>query len=343
MKSILKNLFSSNVKLKAMALVLALLSWYIVNIITNYDKTIANLDLNVDLPDGWAVLGKTSSDFQVTFRGTKEDLLLIDDRTVLLNADLTDGEFDKREYETTRQIRLGPRNVTHNSKARVAEIDPSLIEVRIGLEGQKQLPLRVNLTGDPVLGMQVETIVTDPPRVTLYGASERLEAITALQTSPLNLSDRVGSFEQRVDVLPPTADWVGRVEPSRVLVRVTLVGLTEDRRFTGIPVRLYRDPAEGPMPDLIPNPALVDVSLQGSPALLDALDVSEIRAFAEAGPDTNGSRVFVNIPAGLEVLDVNPARVRLRPRPLPTPIPALPPTETGSQEAPSEPENEETP
>lgn len=323
MISRIRRFFSSNLKLKGMALALALLSWYIVNKITNYDKTISNLSLEVNLPDGWAVLGKSTDDFQVIFRGTKEDLLLLDDRTVELSVDLSDESLDPNQYETFLPVRLTPRNVNHNSKARVAEINPPDLEVRVVLEGQKQLPLRVNLTGEAVLGLQVETIATEPQRVTLFGARERLEPITALQTSPLNLSDRVGSFEQRVDVLPPTPDWVGRVEPARVTVRVTLVGLTEDRRFSNIPIRLYRDPASGPGPDLLPNPALVEVLLQGSPELLDSISTSDIRAFAEATNANGRSPVVVNVPPGLDVLDISPSevRMRLRPEPAPTPPP----------------------
>ena len=334
MNARIKRLFSSNLKLKAMALALALLSWYIVNSITNYDKTITNLNLEVQLPDGWSVLGKSAETFQITFQGTKEDLLLLDDRTVELSVDLSGENLDPNQYENFLPVTLTSQNVNHNSRARVAEISPAELELRVVLEGQKQLPLRVNLTGEAVLGLQVETLTTEPQRVTLFGARERLEPITALQTAPINLSDRVGSFEQRVDVLPPTQDWVGRVEPSRVTVRVTLVGLTEDRRFTNVPVRIFRDPAQGPGPDLIPNPALVDVLLQGSPELLDATSASDIRAFVEANDRDARLPVIVHVPRGLEVLDITPSEVRLRPRPQPTPAPA-PEPEPSEEENPS--------
>lgn len=93
----MKRLFSHNLKLKGLALLFALLSWYIVNQITSYDKAVPNMTLALQLPERWAVLEQSASEFQVVFRGTKEDLLLLDHRNVTLEADLRNLDFDDRE------------------------------------------------------------------------------------------------------------------------------------------------------------------------------------------------------------------------------------------------------
>lgn len=308
----MRPFLKSNVKLKGVALLLAVLTWTIVDLLTNYPKTLLTPEVRVQLPEGWAVIGREPSEFQILFQGTREDLNFINENSLEIIVDLSSESFDPSVVDNVRTVELTPRNVLHNSRARVASIQPASLRVRVGLEGQKQLPLRVNQTGELLSGLQVETITVDPPRVTLYGARDRLESVTALQTSPLNLTEKVGNFEQRVDVLLPSPDWVGRVEPARVQVRVTLVGLTEDRLFTEIPVRVSYDPASASPLRLFPDPPVVAASLKGGADLLDRLEPASLRAFVTAGKASEEARVYLHHPPGLELLDVQPPVVTLR-------------------------------
>lgn len=318
--------FTHNYKLKAIALGLAWLTWYIVTTITNFDKVISNVNLVLMLPEGWAVLDKSTDEFQVTFRGTKEDLLMLDERSVQLFVDLRNEEFSP-----TKRIRLTNRIVTHNSKARVYELHPAYVELRLGREGSRRLPVRPTTSGEPAEGMRLESVVYEPTHVTLFGAEDRLDAITSLQTQPVNLADRVRSFEQRVDVLIPSQDWIGRVEPSRVTVRVNLAGLTEDRVLEGVPVRIsLPGDYEGALP-LEAVPQQVSLTLKGRPELLDELTPDTIYAFAPVESGRNEARVIVHLPAGVELLDVRPRNVALR---TPPPTPPAAPSPPADAEAP---------
>lgn len=311
--------FKSNLKLKGIALVLALLTWTVVDLLTNYPKSLITPSLRVQLPEGWAVIGRDASEFQILFQGTREDLNFINEGNLEILIDLRAEQFDPSLVDNVRTVTLTPRNIIHNSRARVASVQPNTVSIRVGLEGQKQLPLRVNQTGELLPGLHVETITVEPPRVTLYGAIDRLESVTALQTSPLNVSEKVGSFEQRVDVLLPSPDWVGRVEPARVLVRVALVGLTEDRLFTEIPVRISYDPDAPRQRIFDPDPPVVSASLKGSAELLNRLEPNALRAFVAAEGGEGEARVYLHHPPGLELLDVQPPAVMLRERKLSVP------------------------
>lgn len=320
----MRAFYRTNLKLKAIALLLALLSWTIVDVLTNYPKTLIAQEVRVQLPEGWAVVGRDPSEFQLLFQGTREDLGFLNENNLEIVVDLRAEEFDPSLMENVRTVTLTPRNVIHNSRARVAAIEPETVQIRVGLEGQKSLPLRVNQTGELLGGLQVETITVEPQRVTLYGARDRLEAVTALQTSPLTLTEKVSSFEQRVDVLLPSPDWVGRVEPARVLVRVNLVGLTQDRLFENIPVRVSYDPGAEVTGHLIPEPRTVSVSLKGGEELLNRLDPASLRAFVAAGTAGEEAQVFLHHPPGLELLDVQPPSVRLEVRREAVPEAAVP-------------------
>jgi len=322
-----------NYKLKGISLLLAILSWGIVNQITNNDKTFPEVPVRVIFPEGWAIRDKDVNTVRVTFRGTRDDLADLNAESIQVVVDLRN-----EEYEPEKVIVLRPRQVTHGgNNSRITSIQPDILTLKLGREGEKQLPILVNQIGNPPAGFKVDAIVVEPPLVTLVGAEDLLETINALQTTPLLLSEKIQSFDQRLDVLPPSPDWVGEVEPSRVLVRVTVAGLTVERKLSGIPLMLTH-PADQQIPlRQKVEPPVVDVFLKGSPQLLDELDLRKVQAFVSAenleNQDSDFRKVNVLVPAGLEVLGVQPDQVRIRTvppatpvSPTPTPVPA--PTST---------------
>lgn len=332
-----KKKWLHNYRLKGMALILAILSWGIVKQITNNDKVINEVPVRINFPEGWAIRDKDSNSVQITFRGTREDLLMLDSQTVQVLIDLRDEEFASEKTVTIR-----PRQVAYTgSNARITAIQPDTLHLQLGKEGQKQLPILVSQAGSPPDGIKLEAVVAEPGLVTLIGAEDLLDNINALQTAPLNLSDKIQSFEQRLDVLLPNPEWVGRVTPSRVLVRVTLAGLTIERRFSDIPLMLTLPAGNQTPMRLTAEPDTVDVFLRGSPQLLDELDTRRIQAFVSAqsspSPRGNERKVNVLVPAGLEVLGVQPDRVTIKrmpePAPTPTALPSAPESETVPPEA----------
>ncbi|WFB35921.1 CdaR family protein [Kiritimatiellota bacterium B12222] len=336
-----------NYKLKGMALVLAILSWVIVKQITNNDKEVKNVPVRILYPDGWAIRDKSINEVQVTFRGTLEDLANLDRKSVQVNVDLR-----AEAYEPEKIITLSPRQVSFTGgNTRIISIEPSVVELQLGREGSKQLPVIVSQTGTPPEGFKVEAIEVDPPLSTLVGAEDLLESISSLQTVPINLSDKIQSFDQRVDLLLPHPEWVGKIEPSRVFVRVTLAGLTVERKFSKIPVMLTYPAGKLTSVPLTAIPVEVDVYLKGSPQLLDQLDIRKVQAFVTVestdGQGGNSRKVNVLVPAGIEVLGVQPDRIELKKMPAPTPVPtAVSPTPTPLPTAtpvPPRPQSEATP
>lgn len=301
--------FLHNIHLKAIALLLAILSWAIVSQITNNETGISEVPISITIPQGWAIRDQDVRVVDLTFRGTREDLLQLDERTVEVVVDLRDEEF-----LTRRSIALTPRMVNFTAgNVRVTDIQPSQVELRFGREGSQDLPVVVTQIGQPPEGLTIESIQVEPAVVRLFGEQELLETIRSLQTEPLDLSDRIRSFEQRLDINLPSESWVGRVTPPRVLVKVNLAGVTEERRFTNIPL-LVVQPVNQAMERQIVTPNEVEVFLAGSPQLLDSLDPKEIRAFITLEEDQGPERrVRVLVPEGINVLGVRPDTALLLP------------------------------
>ena len=298
-----------NIRLKGIALVLAVLSWAIVSQITNNETGIADVPITLTIPQGWAIRDQDVLSVDITFRGTREDLLQLDERTVEVVVDLRDEAF-----LTERSITLTPRMVNFTAgNVRVTEIQPQNLQLRFGREGSQELPVLVSQRGEPPEGLTVESIQVEPSVVRLFGEQELLETINSLQTAPLDLSDRIRSFEQRLEVMPPSESWIGRVTPSRVLVKVNLAGVTVERRFSEIPLLMVH-PVNQDLERRNVNPDTVEVFLAGSPQLLDALDPSEIRAFISLDKSESLERpVRVLVPPGIDVLGVRPDTAEVQP------------------------------
>jgi YbbR domain-containing protein len=319
--------FLHNIRLKGAALLLAVLSWAIVSQITNNETGISDVPVNIIIPQGWAIRDQDMLNVDVTFRGTREDLLQLDERTVEVVVDLRDEEF-----LTERSISLTPRMVNFTAgNVRVTELQPNSVHLRFGREGSKELPVLVTQRGQPPEGLTVESIQVEPSVIRLFGEQELLETVSSVQTVPLDLSDRVRSFEQRLEVVLPTEGWVGRVSPSRVLVKATLAGVTEERSFPNIPLLMVH-PVNQEMENWDVAPSTVEVFLTASPQRLDGLDPSEIRAFiAVDDVEAAEPRIRVLVPPGIDVLGVRPdtavvQRVPSEPPPAPSPTPSTEPS-----------------
>lgn len=313
-----------NLRLKGIAFLLAILSWAIVSQITNNETGISDVPITLTIPQGWAIRDQDVLSVDLTFRGTREDLLQLDERTVEVVVDLRDEDF-----VTERSISLTPRMVNFSAgNVRVTGIQPNNLQLRFGREGSQELPVIVSQRGQPPEGLTVESIQVEPSVVRLFGEQELLETVNSLQTAPLDLSDRIRSFEQRLEVMPPSESWVGRVTPSRVLVKVNLAGVTVERRFSDIPLLMVH-PVNQALEQRKVDPDTVEVFLAGSPQLLDALDPSEIRAFISLDDSASRERpVRVLVPPGIDVLGVRPDTAEVQPPvapPRPEPTPELPP------------------
>lgn len=302
------QLMLNNGKLKAMALLFAVLSWFVINQITSYDRVIPGVMLTLNLPEGWAVKDRSVSEFEVHFRGTQEELRLLDERYISINVDLRD-----EEYSGTMVLALTEKDVSHASNARILSVEPSSVEITFDQEGEKRVPINLNIQGELQLGIQVESAKADPQLVTVTGSKNLLEGITSLQTAPIDLSGRIQSFEQRVDVLPPGDEWSGKVSPASVLVKVTLVGTQTQRTLTGLPVQIMSVSTNALPAVLRSQPSVVDVFLQGRPELLETLAPERVRAYVLPQAGDSMQEVSVHVPPGVEVLEVQPASVRLSP------------------------------
>lgn len=298
----------NNRGLKAVALLLAVITWYTVREITSFTTVVQDVRLDVLLDPGWAVLDRSVDEVDVLFRGSQSDIRFLNRDQIRVEVDLRG-----RSVAGAREVRLGPGNVrSPGGVARPVSVDPSEITLTLDREGEKQVPLKAEVIGNPPVGYEVERVVATPATVTLQGPQGRLAGIEELRTAPIDLEGRMQSFALTRVVQPPSETWTARVEPDRARVDVTLVARSAAKEIAGVRLQLLVSPNT---PPIEMSAQAVNLALTARPDVVGSLDASNLTAFVDCTGLHPGESldlpVQVPLPPGVALVSVDPDHVRV--------------------------------
>ncbi|MGH2512054.1 MAG: CdaR family protein, partial [Candidatus Limnocylindrales bacterium] len=148
------------------------------------------------------------------------------------------------------------------------KIDPESVrvQIRVGSEQTRTLPVLPNLSGSPGSGFQVAAVTVNPVAVTVQGPADALDQLQQLGTAPVDLSGLVADVTRSVGLVLP--DGISVVGSPNVSVTVHLAPLNASQTFSaGIVLSGARD-------DRLYNLSVdqVLVTIGGSPAALAGVD-----------------------------------------------------------------------
>lgn len=124
---------------------------------------------------------------------------------------------------------LAARDVNGNPVTEGIRLVPEQVQVVAVIQDKietKTVPLQPNLTGQPAEGLQVGTVTLEPETITIVGNPVQTQSITQIQTDPINLQDRQGSFTEMVPITLPEGL---RGYPEQVKVSVEIADQTPDQ------------------------------------------------------------------------------------------------------------------
>ncbi|CAG0936114.1 CdaA regulatory protein CdaR [Thermoflexales bacterium] len=185
------------------------------------------------------------------------------------------------------------------------------------LGGYRDLAVKIELRGTVAPGYLTTNVSVNPQIVTVFGGSSALEALPGfISTEPVSVTDATGDINSRVRlVLPPGVSFLG--DPT-VQVEVKIKAI-ESSVTTFAPLT-----PQGLSPDLSArfSPEILDVILSGPIASLNALQPSDIQAFANLFNLTEGTYQItptVSVPSGINVVSILPSTVQVTIGPYVTP------------------------
>lgn len=294
----IKAVFTENRLLKLLALLLATISIYSIQRITNQLEEF-EIPIVVKVEPGVAVLRQDARTAYITCRGSLDDLkrLNVERLRLVVNAPAAG-------VVGTEQIPIGPRNVTGTIRGvTITRVRPGIVNLTFDREIEKQINIaRPELAGQPLLGRA--EVEFEPKIVTVRGPRQQIDELKILRTGPIDVSEAVDSFTTELPILTGEDSGIWEVIPSKIEARVNIVTEAISKEWENIPVLALRGAhADDLVLTLEPN--IVDFSVLGSPQSVNRIKNEDIRVFVDCSnieqPGTFDIQAAVHIQLGRDV------------------------------------------
>lgn len=192
---------------------------------------------------------------------------------------------------------------------RIVEIRPDSIPLVWADYIERTLPVALQLSGEVRGNLEVaDSIAVSPDRITLSGAQNQIDPLSAVHTELLDISSLDAGTHQ---ITVPLAGLPPHVTANALSVEVNLHVVPRIERRTFEDLRIEVLGSGGSV-----RPASVDVALRGPPGAVASLDPSRVVPFVDSSAEglTATSAVAVQVrglPEGVEVDSIAPAEVFL--------------------------------
>jgi YbbR domain-containing protein len=202
-----------------------------------------------------------------------------------------------------------PQNRLGGDVAGITNLEPQTVEVVVPIRqvaSYKTVSVVADVRGQPAPGFIVSGITVTPGTVTILGEPRRVEDITTISTSPIDISGATGTLERQASLVRPPNVSLEVEQPVTVRVQITSVPASTTVRLAVV----LDNPPSGLVATV--NPTTVEVTLSGPSPLLQQVD--RLLARIDAAQLTAGTHTVspqVTVPDGVNVVRMNPAQVTL--------------------------------
>lgn len=269
MRAILLN----NLGLKIMSILLAIISWFAIRETISFEIIVTDIPLKIRTGEGWAVFRQSDNAVMATFRGSQEDIRLMDHKQIKAVIDVRTnavaGAID---------MALTPRAIQGIWGVRAVRIYPERVRISLDHESEKVIPVKGRTTGKPFSG-EVEEIVCEPAVVRLRGPAQQLQQTEWVYTESVDVEGRIEGFTKRCRVLPPSDTWSPKIDPPDVQVGVVITEKTGNLAWKDVPVTAIGNPGSPVKAEI--TPARVNVIITGTSEVLENLKTTAPKAFVD--------------------------------------------------------------
>jgi hypothetical protein len=292
-----------NLGLRAIAILLAIGLWFFVN--AGQRGALAPMRVPISyraLPAGLVIVNQRPDFVQIEVRGPRTLLSLLDPDRMVLRLDLSGVTLGQAVFK------IGPEMFNVPRQTDVTRISPSQIVLDIDRIADRQIPIHVNVQGQPAAGYRVASTKANPPAATVRGPSRFVFHADNVQTSPVEVNGAKADVAQPVSLSPPS-DRVTIVGPQAAEAMVSISEIIADREFRGLSVEVrdtdYKVKVE---------PQRIAVTLRGPINQLSGLDLdgSVYVTAEEVPPGAHDLPVQIELPDGIQFVRAYPDNVRVR-------------------------------
>jgi hypothetical protein len=237
-----------------LALVMAIFCWYLVS---GQEKVERWLDVAVEVvnvPPRMEVMAGFPSTVQMRVRGTSNQVRSLADGRLAYKIDLSGIRPGKNV------VALVPEAMGVTSAVEIVEFNPPRLEFEADIQERKEVPVRLEWSGQPGPDLRMVNATVEPQRVVVTGLASALERLQTVRTEtvaveageerivegrarlvlPTGVRAETGSVGYRIVFAPITQEvWIKFTVETAAAVPVTLDPKTVRARLD-VPVTLLR-------------------------------------------------------------------------------------------------------
>jgi len=293
-----------------LCVVLAFLAWQGIRSNIGFEVSVADIEVDVDVPEGWAVWDKSVSKVNILFRGSREDIRYLNNKQLRVVIPVPDPEQGKEMVVEFKSKFL--ENPT-SANAKVIRFSPDKVVVKLDQEGEKLLPVKATVNGSLPEGLEIERMVCTPAIVRVTGAEHVLDGMENIHTLPVELKNRQSSFKESVQIELPQSSRLS-IDPEWVTVEFALEVRSSTTVLEKVPVRIMTAPGERRTIDV--QPLVLNVTVRGQQQRLEQIRSADVFAYVncmELAESTGYDLpVVVDLPSGVQLVKTDPAVVHVQ-------------------------------
>jgi YbbR domain-containing protein len=144
------------------------------------------------VPEGLIIANQVPGSVEVAISGPRALLAHLSGSDLAIVVNLAGAAPGVTSFKRLEENLSIPDGLT------VTRVSPAYVDVKLEHIRDKQVPVRVVLSGEPAAGFRVRYVRIVPPRVTISGAESELRAVSEVTTEGLDLAGVRDSFTQTV-------------------------------------------------------------------------------------------------------------------------------------------------
>ena len=280
----------------------------LLNDLANVSERQFSVPLQLRLPDNLVPGAPYPNRVRVRLRGDEARIFNVLEEDIRAYADFRDYRSDG-DFRAT--ISIEPTGTALDLDALEISVEPVYITVTLEEKRIRSLEVVPNIVGFPPPGYELSDYRLSPTTVDVVGPRSRLEDVTQILTEAISLSGRTTNFSERVRLVRPDPLVElpgGNIVDFRALILETVVQTT----FADIDIAIVDlDPALSYVTDHESG----SMRVQGKQLDVEGIPPGRIGLFVDAGaisgPGTYTLPVRPQIPGGILVLSIEPARIEV--------------------------------
>ena len=291
-----------NVGLRVISIMIAVGLWIFVNAGQRGAVETLSVPLSYrSLTPGLVIVNHPPDFAKIEVAGPRTLLSLLDPERMTVKLDLAGlpaGHSD---------LKLSPAMFNVPRQTSVTRITPDEVHVDVDRIVTRELPIHLDVDGQPGANHEVSAVEIRPPTVAVSGPSRYVMALQRIDTEPLELKGESADVQGRLALLSPDSNV--HLGLNRVEVRLDIAEIIANREFKGVPVEVRDTDFKFRL-----SPQKATITVRGPAARLDGLDPKGmVYVDAKGGdPGAHDLPLQVDLPDGMQLVKQSPDHVKLK-------------------------------